>query len=240
MALDLEKLVEFVDVTVHHKTSRRLRDVEVWIFKGSWNGQTYGEIADAHNYTSQYLQQDVGPKFWKLLSDVFEEQLSKRNFRTVLERHYRRQANSLPQAEYAQPSFESQNPASLEQGLSDAPRQSATEGLTRSRASRCDWGEAVDVSTFYGREAELKTLQHWILGNSASTDLQSPSPTKPCRVVALLGMGGMGKTTLATKLAETLQNQFDVVMWRSLRNAATVSEILDEWLQFFIKPNGVV
>jgi WD40 repeat protein len=228
MALDLEKLVEFVDVTVHHKTSRRLRDVEVWIFKGSWNGQTYGEIADAHNYTSQYLQQDVGPKFWKLLSDVFEEQLSKRNFRTVLERHYRQQTHSPTEPESAQPSVKA--PLSLEEVLSDAAQQPATEALTRGRAARYDWGEAVDVSTFYGREAELKTLEHWILGNSASPDLQTA--TKPCRVVALLGMGGMGKTTLATKLAETLQAQFDVVIWRSLRNAATVSEILDEWLQF--------
>jgi WD40 repeat protein len=229
MALDLEKLVEFVDAAVHHNTNRRLRDVEVWIFKGAWHGQTYSEIADEHNYTSQYLQQDVGPKFWKLLSDVFEEQLSKRNFRTVLERHYRQQTHDLTEPESAQPS--SENPALLEPVLSDATRV-VSEGLqlTRGRTSRCDWGEAVDVSTFYGREAELKTLEHWILGNSASTNIQAPM--KPCRVVTLLGMGGMGKTTLATKLAETLQDQFDVVVWRSLRNAATVSEILDEWLQF--------
>jgi WD40 repeat protein len=227
MALDLEKLVEFVDATVHHKTSRRLRDVEVWIFKGSWHGQTYGEIADAHNYTSQYLQQDVGPKFWKLLSDVFEEQLSKRNFRTVLERYYRQQAHDAPEPASAQPS--SENPARPEPMLSGAERI-VSEGPNRDRTSRCDWGEAVDVSTFYGREAELKTLEYWILGNSVSAEARSL--IKPCRVVTLLGMGGMGKTTLATKLAGSLQNQFDVVMWRSLRNAATVGEILDEWLQF--------
>jgi WD40 repeat protein len=222
MALDLEKLIEFVDEAVHHKNSRRLRDVEVWIFEGSWHGQTYGEIADAHNYTSQYLQQDVGPKFWKLLSDVFEEQLSKRNFRTVLERRYRQHVDSQPES--TQSSV--RNPV-LEPELSDADSQSQP---LLGRTSRFDWGDAVDVSTFYGREAELKTLEHWILGNSAGTDVQTP--TKPCRVVALLGMGGMGKTTLATKLAETLQDRFDAVMWRSLRNAATVSEILDEWLQF--------
>jgi WD40 repeat protein len=232
MALDLEKLVEFVDETVHHKTSRRLRDVEVWIFEGSWNGQTYGEIADAHNYTSQYLQQDVGPKFWKLLSDVFEEQLSKRNFRTVLERHFRQQTSDPAEAVPPQPpSADSTGPESPEPNLTSPPL--ATEDLSQdfpSRVSRCDWGEAVDVSTFYGRASELKTLEQWILGRSDYPELVSQ--TKPCRVVALLGMGGMGKTTLATKLAETLQDRFDAVVWRSLRNAATVSEIIDEWLQF--------
>jgi hypothetical protein len=70
--LRLDKLVEFVDETVH-RNSRRLRDVEVWIFEGAWNGQTYGEIADAHNYTSQYLQQDVGPKLWTLLRKTFKD-----------------------------------------------------------------------------------------------------------------------------------------------------------------------
>jgi WD40 repeat protein/HPt (histidine-containing phosphotransfer) domain-containing protein len=229
MALDLEKLVEFVDEAVHHKTSRRLRDVEVWIFKGSWNGQTYGEIADAHSYTSQYLQQDVGPKFWKLLSDVFEEQLSKRNFQTVLERHYRQQTTEIAEPEVAQSSLGRSTSIRAE----PAPESSGSQPLLSHTASptvRCDWGEAVDVSTFYGREQELETLAHWILGGSASAGL--PPQAKPCRVVALLGMGGMGKTTLATKLAETLQDQFDVVVWRSLRNAATISEILDEWLQF--------
>jgi WD40 repeat protein len=228
MALDLEKLVEFVDEAVHHKTSRRLRDVEVWIFKGSWNGQTYGEIADAHSYTSQYLQQDVGPKFWRLLSDVFEEQLSKRNFQTVLERHYRQQTSEPREPEGVQPSLDTSTPI-LEPDLLGAGAQ-PSQNHAASHAVRCDWGEAVDVSTFYGREQELETLAHWILGRSASADC--PAPLKPCRVVSLLGMGGMGKTTLATKLAETLQDQFDVVVWRSLRNAAMISEILDEWLQF--------
>jgi WD40 repeat protein len=219
MSLELEKLVEFVDAAVHQKTSRRLRDIEVWIFEGSWNGQTYVEIAEAHNYTHQYLQQDVGPRFWKLLSNVFEEQLSKSNFRTVLERRFRQQAFAPVDAAPAPTVLESsvlENPAPLEAADPSI--------LPNDHISRCDWGDAVDVSTFYGRSQELETLEQWVLGTAPQT--------KPCRMVALLGMGGMGKTTLATKLAETLQQQFDAVMWRSLRNAATVSEILDEWLQF--------
>src|SRR4028119_2179064 len=51
-----------------------------------------------------------------------------------------------------------------------------------------DWGEAIDVSLFYGRTEELTTLEEWIV-------------TDRCRLVTVLGMGGMGKTAIAAKAA---------------------------------------
>ena len=44
-------------------------------------------------------------------------------------------------------------------------------------------------------------------------------------------MGGIGKTSLATKLAQGVQGQFEAVIWRSLRNAPPVEEILDDILR---------
>lgn len=82
-----------------------------------------------------------------------------------------------------------------------------------------DWAEAVDVSVFYNRTAELATLQQWILKDR-------------CRIVALLGMGGIGKTTLSVKLAKEIQSDFDYVIWRSLRNAPPIEDLLDNLLQF--------
>ena len=85
--------------------------------------------------------------------------------------------------------------------------------------SNCiDWDNAPDVSIFYGRRAELATLEQWIIGDR-------------CRLVALLGMGGIGKTWLSMKLATEIQQQFEFVIWRTLRNAPPVKDILADLLQ---------
>lgn len=75
------------------------------------------------------------------------------------------------------------------------------------------WQGAPEVSVFYGRTQELTTLLQWI-----STD--------HCRMLALMGIGGIGKTTLAAKLAEQLEDQFDVLVWRSLRNPGPIDSFL--------------
>ena len=46
----------------------------------------------------------------------------------------------------------------------------------------------------------------------------------------LLGMGGIGKTALSVRLAEHLQSAFEFVIWRSLRNAPPVQELLADLL----------
>ena len=82
-----------------------------------------------------------------------------------------------------------------------------------------DWGEIVDVSVFYGRSQELIRIEQWVVRDR-------------CRIVALLGMGGMGKTSLAAKLVHQIKNRFEFVIWRSLYNAPPLESLLTDLIQF--------
>ncbi len=95
-------------------------------------------------------------------------------------------------------------------------------------AKKCqDWGEAIAVDQFYDRTTELATLEQWLVADR-------------CRLVVLLGMGGIGKTALSVLLAQQIQNKFDCLIWRSLRNAPPVTELLAELLQFLCQQQEIV
>lgn len=80
-----------------------------------------------------------------------------------------------------------------------------------------DWGDAPDEAiTFYGRQEELFTLKEWIEDQA--------------RLVTLSGMGGVGKTLLARKVAEDVKNKFRYVIWRALYKDYQLQTLLSDWL----------
>ncbi len=83
--------------------------------------------------------------------------------------------------------------------------------------TKTNWGEAIDVSYFYGRQNSLQTLQNWLLDSH-------------CRMVGIFGWGGIGKTALSVKLAQQLESRFEYVVWRSLRHTPKPSSLLNEIL----------
>ena len=94
----------------------------------------------------------------------------------------------------------------------------ASEALPVMPRAMIDWGEAIAVPTLYGRESEVAVLHQWVVEDR-------------CRVVALIGIGGMGKSSLAITLARSVLSQFDVVLFRSLQNGPPLAEVLDQTIR---------
>ena len=82
-----------------------------------------------------------------------------------------------------------------------------------------DWGEALNAAPFYGRAKELNLLEQWLTNEN-------------CRLVALVGLGGIGKTSLAIRAVEQVKSHYDYFLWRSLRNAPPLEELLSDCIKF--------
>ncbi|QLE59242.1 NB-ARC domain-containing protein [Nostoc sp. TCL26-01] len=88
------------------------------------------------------------------------------------------------------------------------------------------WSGAPDVSAFYGRTEELATLEQWIVSDR-------------CRIVALLGMGGIGKTYLSVKLARQIQSQFEYIIWQSLHHSPSIQDVLANFITALSYPEKI-
>lgn len=86
-------------------------------------------------------------------------------------------------------------------------------------AQLADWGDAPRNNPFYGRHAEVDLLARQLV-------------LEGCRVVAVIGVGGVGKTTLVAHGAGLLAGQFSLIFWRSLLNATPFYDFMRSCLQF--------
>ena len=191
-----------------------LNDIQEQIFRHCWEGETYADMAESMGYDAGYVK-DTGAKLWHFLSEELGERVTKSNVQSVLKRH-------------------SRSPATLAIATPAPVEPLSAPSVPTASVPTIDWGEAIDVSTFYGRTDELDLLQHWILQDN-------------CRSISILGMGGIGKTSLSVRLAEEIsgiKNQlnqdeldknsaspFEFVLWRTLRNAPPVENLLADLIR---------
>lgn len=81
-----------------------------------------------------------------------------------------------------------------------------------------DWKEAINgPASFYGRREELETIVKSIRQNR-------------CQVLKIHGLSGIGKTVLMKRIAESIQDQYEVIIWRSLAGAPLLKELVTDIL----------
>ncbi|BAZ28215.1 WD-repeat protein [Cylindrospermum sp. NIES-4074] len=213
---ELEKL--YVDLA--SAKGKALTPVEKKFLRGLLCGCSPAEIASIvyKSRSSSTVRVYLSNGLYKYI----EEMLSNEVGYSVKVKNWSRVTHLLEKAGYKKNWFQVQPTITLIKTTIDQD----TDLLEIKSAQVQDWGEAIDVSGFFGRTAELTTVAEWVVQDR-------------CRLVVVLGMGGIGKTAFSIKLAEDIQNNFDYVIWRSLSFASPLEGMLNQLIEI-LSPNAQI
>ncbi len=239
--MDIEGIVDLI-VSKCDRCGVKIDHLDKQLLKGSLEGltveATYKNYALHNSCTLGYLKTNRSPKFWKKLSIFFQDigvissadKLGRSNIWSyifLLIENKNQDDNQIDLSNLE--NLRNQQPSTAIPELpycdqQQQPRQSSPTLLAH--------GELPKLLEFYGREEQLRQLEKWIL-------------TDQCRVVAIIGIGGVGKKSLAHKFIEEIQkkmpcaesmtssdpidpNIFSNIIWRSLRHAPPIQELLSD------------
>ncbi|MBD2055318.1 hypothetical protein H6F88_04640 [Oculatella sp. FACHB-28] len=199
----LDRIVDVVSAKIRaSEGGQGLTPVQRIVLRGSLERQKYRGIAhNSGGYSYKYIQQEVGPDLWKLLSKLFEAEIKKTNCWDILPELCSKVSSPLvPSREDAQSRNDAAPPAPAPVPAPAPPREEAESGTDQQFQ---DWDGAPEVRRFYGRQRELEQLEQQITIDG-------------CKLVTLIGIVGIGKTWLAVKLARNIREHYDCLIWRSL------------------------
>lgn len=211
--MNVKEVLQFVDKLVVEKTGKHLDDVQKAVIEGTWDRKSYHDIAEQSHVTEGYVG-DIASELWQLLSELLDEDIKKSNFRSTLER-IRIGDSQNPNICIGNHNFffgsQTVNP-------SNQPQQTKTEN--KPQKLYYDLTLAPQIIKFYNRETELKTLADWIFNQNI-------------RLISILGLSGIGKTALVKRLIDLNLEQFEVIIWRSLKYPQPLDLLVNDFLYIF-------
>lgn len=187
-----------------------LSKVQYLVFRQCWEGLTYGDIASNYDYDTDYIKY-VGFQLWQLLSQALGKKVTKSNITSILKAI----ASPIVADLYTSNSYYSNGMMQFEPFSTDSNRLAQKSATINQHPG---WAEAMDVPVFYNRCTEILTMKQWLV-------------QERCRLVAIFGIGGVGKTSLASILAQHVQHDFQHLIWRSLRNLQPLTTMVAELFQ---------
>ena len=206
--MNVNEVLQFVDRLVVEKRGKGLDDLQKAVIEGTWQRQTYGNIAQEHHATKNHVA-DVGYPLWQLLSEELGEDINKLNFRSTMERLRLAQSPITIQSHNTN-SSNSFNICTKEN--QDNYRQEYDKNK-----NYYDLTFAPQIIHFYNRKTELEKLSNWILNQNT-------------RLISVLGLSGIGKTILVKKFVDLNLGKFQIIIWKNLKFPNTLESSLNEIL----------
>ena len=218
--MNLKEMLKFADDIVFAKTGQHLDDLQAAVLRGTLQRETYKEIAKDFDCSESRIR-EIGSELWQLLSEELGENINKKNFRSAMERLQNSGVLNFAQDVVMSGSFnfcgEGRHPPNIP---NSPPPNQETSNTKQPETSHQDLSEMPDLGAFYDRTPELQTLTNWILQQHS-------------HLIALTGISGIGKTSLAVKLVQQIKNQFDYIIWRTINVSHTLDEFQQELIQLF-------
>lgn len=202
-------VLNLLDELVFAKTDQHLDYLQKTILEATLEGYKYSEVAKESHLSEGHVR-DTASELWKILSEVLGEDITKSNIRAVLKKHSFINNNmGRDLVSFNNVHICDHNPSSL--------KNNHPSEITQDQPY-LDLGHTPEITQFYGRITELNNLQTCIVADKY-------------RLVNVLGLKEIGKTTLSLKLVDKIKDNFNYVIRRSLYFCPKLDELLSEILQ---------
>ncbi|CDM92457.1 MAG: NB-ARC domain-containing protein [Limnospira maxima] len=194
--MTITELLKAVDRLVEKQRGKHLNDFEKVVIKGLWSGQTYSEIAEECGYHQNHVG-DVSRQLFKILSQELEEDINKYNFCWTIER-------VVTSRQFVIGLFNSNITWCNPHTLDDVNLSGSSQLNGDIETNYHDLHLAPKIVKFCDRTEELKTLSNWVLNENIP-------------LISVLGLPGIGKTSLVKRFIDLNIDKFDAVIWKSLK-----------------------
>jgi len=201
--MDVQEVLKLADDLVFINTGKHLDNLQEVILRGTLQGQKYSKIADESHCSEGHIK-DIASELWQLFSKILGEEVNKGNFRVRLEQvkfsnlwNFNKDIVQIGEVNFCE-----NNSQSSKVPNSPVDEEPLNKGNTELKL-RQFLTEMPKSGIFYDRTTSLATLKQWILHENT-------------RLLAILGIVGIGKTALAAQLVQQIKDEFDFVIWRSL------------------------
>jgi len=204
--MTVTEILQFVDNLVFTKTDKHLDDLQKKIIEELFQGKTYRQIANIYDYDEGYIG-DESRNLFKLLSEILGQDINKSNFCWTLERV--KNCSRIV-------SFGNNNHISCYSNYEKSNYQE-NNNTEKAKLAYHDLTLSPKITRFYGREQELNFLSDGLLNQNT-------------HLISVLGLSGIGKTTLVKRFVDLNLQQFEVIIWRNLKFPKSLDLLIDDLL----------